>query len=383
MISLWYMACWIIATITVSSVVLEIRTRSFADVRIPQRTRLPNTMSHHPTRLFGRCCGMANGHGLVVSHPRAERVRLARGLLEKQYHTKTSAGTQAVQTNIRLEDRSQTRSYVRNRPYTVSATATTAVEEPLPLSQTPSITSVSTDKTSGAAEPRQRLILRSGGFGIPKPHPPSTPPSSSPSPTSATSWPRSSTDADSLKVAEGGTRAVQIGEDAYFFVRGSMGVSDGVGKNKVQKPRPRSGPDDHSAPHPSGKESNGGAVTGLVSRISRLGSTQKTETEPQKRDPARFSQLLMHFCAAEADARETARVRRRKAQAAQAIRASRGAEVSEERNEVPRGKGAIEAEVDAAKIEAAGGEGMDPIEIMQLAYERTVDCVRAEVSDER
>jgi hypothetical protein len=340
-------------------------------------------MSQHPTRLFGRCCGMANGHGLVASHPRAERVRLARGLLINQYHTKTSAGTQAVQMNIRLEVRRQTRSCVRNRRYTVSATATTAVEETLPLSQTPSSTSVSAHKTSVAAEPHQRLILRSGGFGIPKPHPPSTPPSSSPSPTSATSWPRSSTDADSLKVAEGGTRAVQIGEDAYFFVRGSMGVSDGVGKNKVQKPRPRSGPDDHSAPHSSGKEDVDGAMTGLVSRISRLGATQKTEPELQKRDPARFSQLLMHFCAAEADARETARVRRRKARAAQRIRASRDHAEREEQKGDPGGRGGTEAEVDATKTEEAGGEGMDPIEIMQLAYERTVDCVRAEVSHRR
>lgn len=340
-------------------------------------------MSQHPTRLFGRCCGMANGHGLVASHPRAERVRLARGLLDNQYHTKASSVIQAVQMNIRLEVRRQTRSCVRNRRYTVSATATTAVEETLPLPQTPSSTSVSAHKTSVATLPRQRLILRSGGFGIPKPHPPSTPPSSSPSPTSATSWPRSSTDADSLKVAEGGTRAVQIGEDAYFFVRGSMGVSDGVGKNKVQKPRPRSGPDDHSAPHSSGKEDADGAMTGLVSRISRLGLTQKTETEPQKRDPARFSQLLMHFCAAEADARETARVRRKKALAAQAIRASRDHAEREERERDPGGRGGTEAEVDAAKIEEAGGEGMDPIEIMQLAYERTVDCVRSEVSHRR
>lgn len=162
-----------------------------------------------------------------------------------------------------------------------------------------------------------------------------------------------------------------------------MGVSDGVGKNKVQKPRPRSGPDDSSASHSSGKENVGGAMTGLVSRISRLGSTQKTETEPQKRDPARFSQLLMHFCAAEADARETARVRRRKAQATRTIRASRDHAEREEQKGDPGNRGGIEAEVDAAKIEEAGGEGMDPIEIMQLAYERTVDCVRSEVSHRR
>ena len=91
----------------------------------------------------------------------------------------------------------------------------------------------------------------------------------------------------------------------------------------------------------------------------------------------------MHFCAAEADARETARVRRRKARAAQRIRASRDHAEREEQEGDPGGRGGTEAEVDAAKIEEAGGEGMDPIEIMQLAYERTVDCVRAEVSDER
>lgn len=138
-----------------------------------------------------------------------------------------------------------------------------------------------------------------------------------------------------------------------------MGVSDGVGGNKHKKRNSSRDRPTYSAPH---------SQTNV-----KMSPEEETsgETREERTDSARFSQLLMHFCAAEADTRETARNRRRKARAIRDIRRSTSSD------EVRALEGV--RKVDEGVY--SGGE-MDPIEIMQQAYEHTVDRAKIEVSSE-
>ena len=141
-----------------------------------------------------------------------------------------------------------------------------------------------------------------------------------------------------------------------------MGVSDGVAgvKNPNRNSPVSSEVDDHDQPaeqqDPSG-----------------VGSNPPPLKEPRtlRPDPARFSQLLMHFCATEADALETHLNRLRKTQAIRLKLDQQKKKIQFESSNLDEGIVADEQE---------GGEGMEPIEIMQKAYEYTVDYARSEVS---
>ena len=136
-----------------------------------------------------------------------------------------------------------------------------------------------------------------------------------------------------------------------------MGVSDGVAG--VKNPNRNSVNPEIDVDHSS-------TTSGSDKKVNKGPTTELRELRP---DPARFSQLLMHFCATEADALETQLTRLRKTQA---IRSNiQQKKIRFESSNLD--EGIVEDEKDR-------GEGMEPIEIMQKAYEYTVDYARSEVS---
>ena len=148
-----------------------------------------------------------------------------------------------------------------------------------------------------------------------------------------------------------------------------MGVSDGVGGNKYKKrTQTRKDSSTYVSPHSTAENTSGSTV--------RSSAPADPVQREEKEDSARFSQLLMHFCAAEADTRETARNRRRKAKAIQDIRRS----ISTDDARI-RGESQPSNEAPRSTVETEDEGEMDPIIIMQQAYEHTVDCVRTEVSN--
>jgi hypothetical protein len=137
-----------------------------------------------------------------------------------------------------------------------------------------------------------------------------------------------------------------------------MGVSDGVAGVK--------NPNRNSVDPEMDADDDPATPSRSTRRLSTEPTTERRELRP---DPARFSQLLMHYCATEADALETQLTRLRKTQA---IRSKiQQKKIQFESSNLD--EGIVEDQEDR-------GEGMEPIEIMQKAYEYTVDYARSEVS---
>lgn len=206
-----------------------------------------------------------------------------------------------------------------------------------------------------------RLVLRSGAFGIPKPrNSDHSHHSSAGSTKTITSTSTSSSTHHSFTNVEGRaetrTRAVQVGEDAYFYGRCAMGISDGVGGWNVRKPRPRL------------------SWLGGITRDPHERDPDEDDNDiKEKPDPGRFSRLLMHFCEVEAEAWERERLRMAAKVAAQkGLRLPPGTPViheqdTEELDDVTEKHDADGVQPSRHKIPL-----MDPVEIMQKAYERCI-----------
>lgn len=174
---------------------------------------------------------------------------------------------------------------------------------------------------------------------------------------------------DSLHVPASG--AIQVGEDAYFFRSEALGIADGVGGWTAARARS----------YAKTTREDGEDEESITARARK-----------PKADPGLFSRLLMHYCDRE-------------------VEAWRGGK--EDWLQVPTTNGSGKVDGESADGSSANGSGLsmsfgtesldaqgrekqvdslpalangrvrralDPVEVMQKAYERCMDAIRAEVS---
>jgi hypothetical protein len=193
---------------------------------------------------------------------------------------------------------------------------------------------------------RNRLILRAGGSGLPKSH---APPATTPGSNSNMTYGYRPPEPPGSLLSEG-TKAVQIGEDAYFLRRDAMGVSDGVGGWGAKS------------------RATSSSSTGRMIFRWKPKENKVVPKDERRRDPGRVSKLLMHCCEREIHMWRT--------KFGPPRTPSGQGKIGSNADAVGTGTGVV----DSNEIQPAGMETLDVIEIMQKGYERCLECIQAEVS---